>query len=239
MSEDRIKSFEDFGASFKGFMDQMAAHAPAEDPMFLKLVREHFGADPSPYSVIAEHFEASEHPNLQSALDAYLEEHRYPSEVVGITADQPYAYAGVGIAQLIMPGRAGLWSGSGMTQGPVQYVNIGLDEGKVLPCVQCGLYLIGKGAAPMAVLVRGPNEMGMTRHVHVEAMAARREQAERFLAELRTLMRKRNVYRGHVLSLGIDRFDSVQVQFHRLPRIERDSIILPEGLLHRIERQTL
>jgi ATP-dependent 26S proteasome regulatory subunit len=31
----------------------------------------------------------------------------------------------------------------------------------------------------------------------------------------------------------------VQVHFHRLPQIERDKIILPEGLLQRIERQTL
>ena len=95
MSDDQTGSMKDFGASFKGFMDQMAAHAPAEEGVFLKLVREHFGADPSSYPVIAEHFEASEHPNLQSAVDAYLSEHRYASELVGITAEQPYAYAGV------------------------------------------------------------------------------------------------------------------------------------------------
>src|SRR5438067_5509225 len=30
----------------------------------------------------------------------------------------------------------------------------------------------------------------------------------------------------------------MQVHFHRFPRIERDDIILPEGLLQRVERQT-
>jgi ATP-dependent 26S proteasome regulatory subunit len=52
-------------------------------------------------------------------------------------------------------------------------------------------------------------------------------------------MRKRNVYRGHVLSLGVDEMHSLQVQFHRLPRIARENIILPQGLLERIERQTI
>jgi ATP-dependent 26S proteasome regulatory subunit len=47
-------------------------------------------------------------------------------------------------------------------------------------------------------------------------------------------MRKRNVYRGHVISLTGD-----GVKFHRLPQISREAIILPEGVLARIERQTV
>lgn len=43
MADERAKSLEDFSASFKGFMDQMAAQAPAEEPAFLKLLRAHFG----------------------------------------------------------------------------------------------------------------------------------------------------------------------------------------------------
>jgi ATPase family associated with various cellular activities (AAA) len=232
-------SLADFGASFKGFMDQMAAQAPAEEPVFLALVRQHFGAEPAAFPVIAENFEGAEHANLQKAIDAYLVERGGKSELVGITADQPYAYAGIGLAQLIMPARGGLWSGSGVTQGPVQYVNIGLEEGQVLACVQCGLFLIAEPGRKLAALVRGPSDMGMSRQVHIEVMAPRREDAESFLSELRTLMRKRNVYRGHVISLSVDRYEGVQVHFHRLPKIERDRIILPEGLLNRIERQTL
>jgi ATP-dependent 26S proteasome regulatory subunit len=64
-------------------------------------------------------------------------------------------------------------------------------------------------------------------------------QAERFLAELRLSMRRRNVYRGRVLSLDMDRYEGLRVQFHKLPEIEREQIILPAGLLNRIERQTV
>jgi hypothetical protein len=236
---DSGKSLEDFGASFKGFMDQMAAQAPAEDPVFLQLIRGHFGADPASFPVIAEQFEASEHPNVQKALDTYLAERNCSIELTGVTSDQPYMTGMISLPQLIMPARSGLWGGSGVTRGPVQYVNIGLEQDRVLACVQCGLYLIREGERRLAVLVRGPSDMGMRREVHIEAMAPERAAAERFLSELRLLMRKQNIYRGRVLSLGLDRGNNVEVHFHSLPRIARDQIVLPEGLLKRIERQTL
>lgn len=233
------KSLEEFGASFKGFMDQMAAQAPAEDPAFLKLIRAHFGTEPASFPVITEQFEASEHANAQKALDTYLADRNCSNELVGMTSDQPYMTGMISLPQLIMPGRSGLWGGAGVAQGPVQYVNISLGDDRVLPCVQCGLYLIRDRELRLAVLVRGPSDMGMSRHVHMEVMASARELAERFLSDLRLLMRKQNVYRSRVLSLSTDRYDGVQVHFHSLPRIERDQIILPEGLLNRIERQTL
>jgi hypothetical protein len=32
---------KDFGASFKGFLDQMSAAAPADEPVFRQRLREH------------------------------------------------------------------------------------------------------------------------------------------------------------------------------------------------------
>jgi SpoVK/Ycf46/Vps4 family AAA+-type ATPase len=75
--------------------------------------------------------------------------------------------------------------------------------------------------------------------VGVQVMAPTREAAEAFLAGLRTAMRKRNVYRGHVLSLAETRMGGMEVKFHRLPGVPREKIILPRGLLERIERQTV
>ena len=47
------------------------------------------------------------------------------------------------------------------------------------------------------------------------------------------------MYRGHVISLSSEGQRDVVVKFHRLPEIERSAIILPVGLLERIERQTV
>lgn len=239
MADDQSKSLESFGASFKGFMDQMAAQAPAEDPVFLRLLREHFSAEPAAFPVVAEKFDASEHPNLQRAIESYLAAPGRSSRLVGVTGDQAFAYGMVGLSQLIMPAKSGLWGGMNVTEGPVQYVNIAVADDKVAACVQCGLYLVSDNERRLAVLVRGPSEMGISRHVFFEVMASDRAEAERLLADLRVLMRKHNVYRGRVVSLGLNDRHELQVHFHRLPEISRDQIILPEGLLARIERQTL
>lgn len=153
--------------------------------------------------------------------------------------NQMFAYGGGGLAQLIKPPASGLMGGAPATQGPVQYVNIELEDDRVIACVQCGLYLIGEGERRLAVLVNRPSDIGFSRKVKVEVMAVDRSQAEAFLAELRMLIRKRNVYRGRVLSLSTDQREGTKVQFHRLPVIAPDQIILPEGLLNRIERQTI
>ncbi len=239
MADDQSKSIENFGASFKGFMDHMAAQAPAEDPVFLRVLREHFSAEPSAFPVVGEKFEGSDHPNLQRAIDSYLSSNGRSGRLLGITGDQAFAYGMIGLSQLIMSAKSGLWGGASVAEGPVQYVNIGLEDDKVVACVQCGLYLITDGEHRLAMLVRGPSEMGMNRKIHVETMAPDRARAERFLADLRVLMRKNNVYRGRVVSLSLNQHHDVEVNFHRLPEISREQIILPEGLLNRIERQTL
>jgi len=239
MADEDARSLKEFGASFKGFLDQMATQAPAEDPIFLTRLRKHFSAEPAAFPVVGEQFEASDHPNVQKALEAYVSEHNCSTELVGITGDQTFAYMGISLAQLSLPARSGLWGGATVMEGPVQYVNVPLEDDRVIACVQCGLYLISDGKRRLAVLVRGPSDMGISRKVNVEAMAVDRPQAEGFLADLRLLIRKRNVYRGRVVSLSSDRQGATNVQFHRLPAIARDQIILPEGLLGRIERQTI
>jgi SpoVK/Ycf46/Vps4 family AAA+-type ATPase len=70
-------------------------------------------------------------------------------------------------------------------------------------------------------------------------MTADQADGVRLLGELRTAMRARNVYRGHALSLGMSQHGELAVDFHRLRPIAREDIILPAGVLERIERQTV
>ncbi len=98
-------------------------------------------------------------------------------------------------------------------EGPVEYINISLHDDQVVACVQSGLYLVQHGSEPLALLS--------------------------FLSELRLTIRTHNVYRNHVVSLTISSHRSIEVQFHRLPSIARENIILSSGVLERIERQTI
>ncbi len=82
--------------------------------------------------------------------------------------------------------------------------------------------------------------MHYDKNLHVDVMATDRKHAEGFLAEIRHFIRKHNLYRGKVLSFSQKQYGGgIEVHFHKLPRVDRDRIILPEGLIERIERQTI
>lgn len=226
-----------FMTSFKGFMDQVVAQAPVKEPVFVTHLRTHFATDPKHLPIVAEQFEKSDHPNIHIAITEMLARVGRSFTLLGVATVNDHM--GVKISHLL-----GEQRGVNVTEGPVEYVNITLNEGRVLACVQSGLYLIresqeGQADRLLALLLRGPREMWGGANVDVEVMAPERELAEHFLAELRTTMRARNVYRSHVISLASNMHRTLDVKFHRLTPITRDDIILPQGVLDRIERQTI
>ena len=236
MTEESAPSASEFGQSFKNFLEKVAAQPSATEPPFRKHLREHFGADPAQLPIVTEDFEAAEHPNVHLAIESFLQEEGRASRLLGMVT--PHEYMGMTLSQLAGPGKSGLYGGDA-TEGPVEYINIAVAGGEVLACLQVGLHLVAGGDGPLAVLMRGPSEHTFTRKVHLEVMGSDKAQAEGFLATVRRSMRKRSVYRGHILSLSEDRREGLMVQFHTLPTVDRDSIILPQGLLERIERQTV
>jgi hypothetical protein len=127
--------------------------------------------------------------------------------------------------------------GTEAKEGPVEYINIELHDNRVLACVQAGLYLVHQGKEPVALLISGPHDWHTT--VDLEVMALEPAKAEHVLGTLRTNMRANNVYRSHVVSLAPGGYNSLEVHFHHLPSIDRGNIILPQGVLDRVERQTI
>jgi hypothetical protein len=133
---------------------------------------------------------------------------------------------GLGLGDLLAP--AGGLLRAGPAVGPVEWATVRLDGDRTVTCLQFGL-----------LLVRGPSDYGMERNVQVEVMAADRERARRLLAELRAGMAARNVYRGRVISLLAHCYGPPSVRFHELPAVAREDIVLPDGLLERLERHTI
>ena len=72
MDEQQV-SARDFGAAFKGFLEQAATGVPPEEPVFARRFREHLGVDPTTLEIVSQQFEVTDRPNVQVALDAYLE----------------------------------------------------------------------------------------------------------------------------------------------------------------------
>lgn len=237
MPDDHPRS-SSFAVAFKEFIDAMNAEAAKETTPLFDRLREYLGTDPTKAQVVAEEFDNWEHPNIQVALDAVLSKPPRRSELIGIAA-QNKRFGGVTFSDLLSAG--GPW-GRPLSEGAVDYVNFHLENDKVLTCVQYGLFLVTDGDDRFTVYIAGPPsaQMGPQSRMRIEIAGARRDRAASLLKEITAAMRERNVYRGNAISLAPGQF-GVQglVKFHRLPRISRTDIVLPDGLLERIERQTV
>jgi hypothetical protein len=207
-------------------MDQVAV-----EPSLLRRLREHFGREPAVLPVVEQHFGFHQRPNLHLALEELLGEPNRRGDLVGVVALEDHH-----AASLARLSRAA--SANHFDEGPVEYIDVALPADRQLACVKHGLYLIREDGEPLAALL-AQELYTRTPGINVEVMAADRERAERFVRRLTRLTHHGKAYRGHVLSLDRDCYGGLTFQFHRLPRIGREEIILPEVLLRRIERHTL
>jgi hypothetical protein len=193
-------------------------------------LQEHFGVSPLELPVLSEEFEAHDQVNLQVALDAWLSAPGRSSELIGIRGTDSWCKLTITELLRAYPPQPEV--------GPVQYANIELEEGRIITCICKGLLLLRDGNRALAALISVADSLVGSGKVWVQVMARSREDAGQFLGEIRTSMRERNVYRGRIISLEAGSH-SLRVRLHQLPPVSREGIILPEGLLERIERHTI
>jgi hypothetical protein len=225
---------------FAEFVHQVAAASTTESPLLDKITR-HLGVDPAQLPSTMEQFDTFEAPNLQLAIDAYLKDEGRSADLVGVSMENK-RFIAAGLSDLVV--RTSRYHAA-FDEGPIDYTNYHLANDEILPCVQYGLYLIRASESRLVVLVSGPSEMGDPRRQrhHIEVMAARPEDAPDFIAEIARLMQQLNVYRGHTILLSpgmqVGPGPTLLVQFQNTPKITRDDVVLPAGLLERVERHTV
>jgi hypothetical protein len=232
---------QEFGLLFKRFLDDIVNRAEVPEGPLLKRLRDHLGAEPVRMPVITEEFERFQQPNLQVAMEAYLEQPDHSAELIGLAAENKRQW-GLGLSDFVNRGTSPY--SLRLAEGPVDWVNFHLDGDRVLPVVQFGLYLVRIGGKPLIAFVAGPNEMMGPRgaRARIEVMAAERATGQQFLADITKLMNDRNVYRGKIVSLGPQQFGfgpQTIITFHQLPAVAREDVILPEGVLDRIDRHAI
>ncbi len=221
-----------FAASFRGFMDTMRTAAPTVEPALLLRLRNHFGLDPQRLPIVSETFAGHDHPNVHVAMEAVLSRKQRAFEVFGVRAD--YRPTGVALSDVVAIGH------SAAVEAPIEYHNFERDDGSILPCTQSAVFLVQDGEERLALLFRGPVHDHYDDRVRIQVMTVNREAGERMLSEIRSEMHRRNVYRGKVISVRENNYGrGIALQFHHLPDIERGNIILPKGVLERIERLTV
>ncbi len=200
---------------------------------------EHMGRDPATLAIVTEQFERYNQANLQIALDELTTKNGRSTTILGIQGGFLNNLTGTSLADLVASQSVASFVGlGGAKEGTVQYLNMELDGGRKLACVQGGLYLIN-GNPKLAVLLRQGSMMDFTgaQPIVLDVMSENRESAEKFIKEIQRHMGKNNVYRGKMLSV-VDSTGGNTLKFHTVPTITREQIILPDGLLKRIEKQT-
>jgi AAA+ superfamily predicted ATPase len=225
-----------FGASFQAFMQAVQSTASTRESPLLDRLRDHLGMDVASLPVIAEEYDAFDHPNLQLAIDDHLAGPGRTAELIGIAGDIK-RYSNAGLSDFLTGSRM-----VPLEEGPVDYVNFHLAGDTVLACVDFGLYLVTEGDTRLVVLMAGPNPSHGKPKLRMEVVSGRPQDAQRFIAAINEGMQRLNVYRGHVIALSSGEFGpgrSTLIAFRTLPHITRDDVILPESILERIDRQTI
>lgn len=230
---------EELASALRDLNAWAAAHAPVEESPLRARIRDHLGCDPAELPVVSKEIPVWERANLQVALDAYLAAEGRSHEYVGLSAQRGWHMGLAELAQRPQSGARGWVSyGFGPDAGPQEHVTVQVGE-RTIVCVAAGLFLIRDDDGPLIVSVRASEEhMGPEPNIRVEVMAASREPAEGFLVEVARLMAVHNVYRGRVLEVG-GQYGGASLEVRELPKVTREAIVLPEGILERIERHTL
>ncbi|HEX8648369.1 MAG TPA: ATP-binding protein [Thermoleophilaceae bacterium] len=212
--------------------DQAEAE-PEREPVIRVRLREHLGAEPAELPVVSTPLRGYERVNFQVALDAWLEADGHDGELVGLSAMQGFR---VGLAELAQPAR-GQFGPPLPEPGAPEWEPVEVGERRI-SCVRAGLWLLAGSGEPFVLMLAREDDGPGDAELGIEVMAGERERAEAFIAELRELMDRHNVYRGRVLELSESQWGGAGLRVRRLPRVEHERIVLGGGILERIERHT-
>ncbi|MFF9807800.1 AAA family ATPase [Streptomyces coeruleorubidus] len=198
-------------------------------------LREHLGAGAGERPVVKVAYPPYDLPNVHLALERWFAGEGRSFELIGMRGAQHHGDLTLGDI-LEAADRYGRF-----TVGAVDYAQLPVSPDAELACVSCGFYLGAEGEERFAVLLRGPQDEYGRDKVEIEVLAGEKGFADRLLAEIDVLVRELNIFRGQILSFEGSEFGTGlgPFRFHRRPGLTRDDIVLPDGLLERVERQVV
>ena len=129
---------------------------------------------------------------------------------------------------------------------PAQYHEVDIGESAPVRCLDNGLWLCRAGKMRYAVVLSPHRDHSREFEIRVEiAVPTGAEGAEfvqRCFAELESAVNDARSYRGKVLSLdAADDYGgrSQGIMVHKLPKVQREEVILPEATLKLLDRNVL
>jgi cell division protease FtsH len=193
------------------------------------------GEDEEPeFPVFAQELEGWELPNLQLALDAAMARSGWAGRV--LTPGREARHFGeLSLGSFMTAGSLSRHVGV----GPAVYVNVPVGPERTLPCLDLAFILLSSPDGPIAALVNRSDEQHGGPPLSVQTASPQAGLAQRFLADLQDLMDAHDVYRGQVIVVEATRHGGHRIAFMERPVMERGELVLPDGMLERIESHVL
>ena len=221
---------DEFARLFRGFLERMQSPGPKNARESLReRLRTHLGVDPEQVPVVSSSFPSYDLPNVQRAIEAWFDEF----EVLGLAGSNRGHHSLGELLELAEYDRFGI--------GAVDYQRLQIDVDEEMDCVAFGFYLGVHGEDRYVALLRAANPQYGRSSVDLEVLAPVKEAGDRFLSALPDLIREHNVFRGKVVSFEGHEFGQGVGPFrlHPRPGIMRADVVLPDGVLERVEREVV
>ncbi len=194
------------------------------------LLGEHLGSLGGGFSIFTEELEAWELPNLQLAVDAYAATDGTELRVAGMGGGARH-FGDLSLGSLLAIDHFRI--------GPAEYVNVPIGPHETLACLELAVLLVSTPGGPVAALLHRGDEHRPGAALSVQATSPVDGLAQRFLADLRSLMETHDVYRGQVITVESTRHGASRITFLDRPTMDRSELVLRDGTLDRIEQHVL
>ncbi|MFQ4148726.1 ATP-binding protein [Arthrobacter sp. LAPM80] len=213
---------------------RQASTAVPDGTRLLRDLERHLGTPAAGLSVVVEDFPAHRLVDLDILL-AEMAAEDPGSRLVGIGGGDQRNH--MSLSDMIQ--QSLIWAQFPLSQPDYSNVAVGPDEQRQV--VSLGLRLFSRAGSPAAVMQRAANPQFGRQQATLEVLTAEPETAAALLTELREGMETRSVFKGQVISLAVSDYGpSVGgVAFHARPDLGSGDVILPDGVLARVEAHTL
>lgn len=232
MDEKLGKFIEDFGALVE--LAQAGTNRVQDGTQLLDTLNEHLGLPAHDLSVVVEQVPPHRLVDLDILLEA-LAGRDPDGRLVGIGGgDQRNHLSFSDILQ-----QSHLFPRFPLAQP--DYTNLAIAPDEQRQAVALGLWLFSYAGSPVAVLQRDAKPNFGRSFATLEVLATRPGVAADFLAEVRRELEHRSVFKGQVIALSVSDYGPSMggVTFVRRPALGRGDVILPTGLLDKVEDHAL
>ncbi|WP_116948533.1 AAA family ATPase [Jiangella endophytica] len=223
-----------FVTTFRSFLEDVVHQAdPGGDPggePLLPVLEQHLGVPPRTLPVVGERVSTQRFTDADVALELLAERHG-GRRLIGIGGGQQRRHSS--LAEIIeFAGRRQF------PVGPVDYARVPTGPEASRQVVTFGLHLFTYDGVPVAVLQRAPQPHFGREHPDLEVLAPVDEVVPALLDELRRLMAEHSVLRGQVVTFTPSEFGASNGNVTFLPRpgLSADDVVLPDGVLAKVER---